>query len=80
MKLVQARVPDVEYDLLRRRAKAEGKTIQEWVRIALRERLLPDRVVPDDPLFLAFPLRKRRAGPMTNYAEEHDAVLYGESR
>lgn len=79
MKLVQARVPEVEYELLRRRAKAEGKTIQEWVRIALRERLLPDAIVPNDPNFLSFPLVRKGKGPLTDHASRHDELLYGRS-
>ncbi|MDE1822151.1 MAG: ribbon-helix-helix protein, CopG family [Euryarchaeota archaeon] len=77
MKLLQARLPEAEYELLRRKARAEGKTIQEWVRVALRERLLHDRVAPGDPAFLAFPLVERRRGAATNHAQHHDDLLYG---
>lgn len=77
MKLLQARVPEAEFEMLRRKAKAEGKTIQEWVRVALHERLLSARVVPNDQAFLAFPLLDRPKGARTNHAEHHDELLYG---
>ena len=79
MKLSQARVPETEYQLLRRRAKAEGKSLQEVVREALRARLLPDRIEPDDPLFGMLPLEPLR-GASQRIWEEHDRYLYGLER
>jgi Mobilization protein NikA len=79
MKLIQTRVPEAEYDLLRRKAKAEGKTMQEWIRAAIRDRLLPDEVDPNDPIFSAFPL-VRGKGPKVDVAERHDELLYGPLR
>jgi hypothetical protein len=79
MKLVQARVPEAEFEFLKRTARAEGKSMQDWVRAAIRDRLFPDTVDPTDPLFRAFPL-VRRSGPRTNVAEEHDEYLYGRRR
>jgi hypothetical protein len=79
MKLVQARVPEAEFEFLKRSARAEGKTMQEWVRAAIRERLFPDTVDPADPLFRGFPLVPR-SGPKTNIAEDHDEYLYGRRR
>ena len=76
MKLIQTRVPEAEYELLRRRARAEGKTLQEWIRGAIRSRLLPDEVDPRDPLFSGFPL-VRGKGPRVDVAERHDELLYG---
>ena len=76
MKLIQTRVPEAEYELLRRRARGEGKTMQDWIRAAIRAQLLPDQVDPTDPIFTAFPL-VRRKGPKTNVAERHDDFLYG---
>jgi hypothetical protein len=76
MKLIQTRVPEAEYDLLRRKAREEGKTMQEWIRVAIRARLLPDEVDPSDRLFTAFPL-VRRKGPKVDVAERHDEILYG---
>lgn len=79
MKLIQTRVPEVEYDLLRRRAKSEGKTMPEWIRAAIRSRLLPEEIDPEDALFRAFPL-VRRKGPKVDVAERHDELLYGPLR
>jgi Ribbon-helix-helix protein, copG family len=79
MKLIQTRVPEAEYDLLRRKAKAEGKTMQEWIRAAIRNRLLPDEVDSADPIFGAFPL-VRGKGAKVDVAERHDEFLYGPLR
>jgi hypothetical protein len=76
MKLIQARIPEAEYELLRRRARVEGTTMQEWIRKAIRAQLLPDQVDPADSLFTAFPL-VRGKGPKVNVAEHHDDILYG---
>jgi len=75
MKLIRTRVPEAEYELLRRRVRAEGTTIQEWIRGAIRARLLPDEVDPADPLFAGFPL-VRRKGPKVDVAGHHDEILY----
>lgn len=76
MKLIQTRIPEGEYDLLRRKARGEGKTMQDWIRGAIRAQLLPDKVDPTDPIFSSFPL-VRGKGPKSNLAEDHDEVLYG---
>jgi hypothetical protein len=78
MKLIQTRVPEAEYELLRWKARKEGKTMQDWIRGAIRAQLLPDKVDPTDPIFTAFPL-VRKKGPKTNVAERHDDFLYGRS-
>jgi hypothetical protein len=78
MKLIQTRVPEAEYDLLRRRARGEGKTMQDWIRAAIRAQLLPEKVDATDPIFTAFPLMRRK-GPKSNVAEHHDEILYGPS-
>jgi hypothetical protein len=78
MKLIQTRIPEAEYELLRRRARVEGTTMQDWIRKAIRAQLLPDDVDPTDPLFTAFPL-VRGKGPKVNVAERHDELLYGPS-
>jgi mobilization protein NikA len=79
MKLIQTRVSEAEYELLLRRAKSEGKTMQEWIRAAIRSRVLPDEVNPDDPIFHAFPL-VRGKGRKVNVAKRHDDFLYGPLR
>ncbi len=76
MKLVQARIPEAEFELLRRQAKSERTTMQEWVRRAIREKLLPDDVDPSDPIFSAFPL-VRGKGPKVDVSARHDEYLYG---
>jgi hypothetical protein len=76
MKLIQTRVPEAEYDLLRRTAKAERLTMQDWIRAAIRSGLMPEEVDPDDPIFSAFPL-VRGKGPDVDVAERHDELLYG---
>ena len=76
MKLIQTRIPEAEYELLKRNARTEGKTMQDWIRAAIREKLLPDKVDSSDPLFSGFPL-VRRKGPKVDVAERHDDLLYG---
>ncbi len=76
MKLVQARIPEAEFELLRRQAKSERTTMQEWVRRAIRERLLPDEVDPSDPIFSAFPLVRGKS-PRVDVSARHDEYLYG---
>ena len=53
--------------------------MQEWIRGAIRNRLLPDEVDSDDPIFRAFPL-VRGKGPKVDVAERHDEILYGPLR
>ena len=75
MKLVQTALPDDEYRLLRERANKDGKSMKQVVREALRAHLLPDRVNPDDPIFRAFPLIRRK-GRRTTGSLDHDRILY----
>jgi len=75
MKLVQTALPDDEYRLLRERANKEGKSMKQVVREALRAHLLPDRVNPDDPIFRAFPLIRRK-GRRTTGSLDHDRILH----
>lgn len=76
MKLIQTRVPDGEYEALRRAAEKEHRPMQDIIREALRARLLSDRYVPDDPLFSIFPLAKRKKGKVHWAGEDHDELLY----
>lgn len=80
MKLIQARIPEVEYELLRREAKRSGKTLQDVIREALRARLLDEKVDPTDPLLTGFPLFRSKDGRRARVAERHDDVLYGAAR
>lgn len=79
MKLVQTAVAEEEYQLLRERATKEGKSMKAVAREALRAHLLPDRVNPEDPVFHAFPLIRRK-GKTTWTSRDHDAELYPASK
>ncbi len=79
MKLVQTAVGEEEYQLLKQRATAEGKSMKEVAREALRAYLMPDRVNPQDPVFHAFPLIRKK-GRTTWGSRDHDKLLYGRSR
>ena len=79
MPLVQAVVPESEYDLLRQRARKEGKPMKAVIREALRAHLVPDTVDPDDPIFHLFPLQTRR-GRRRWTSRDHDELLYPERR
>jgi len=79
MKLVQARIPEAEYELLRREARRTGKSLQDIIREALRARLLDDTVESSDPLFGAFPLFRSKDGRKARISERHDEALYGTS-
>lgn len=78
IKLAQARIPEAEFELLRRQARSERTTMPEWVRRANREKLPPDEVDPSDPIFSAFPL-VRGKGPRVDVSTRHDDYLYGPS-
>lgn len=76
MKLIQTRVPENEYEALRKAAEKEHRTMQEIIREALKARLLSDRYVPGDPLFEVFPLSKAKKGKVHWASEDHDELLY----
>ncbi|HEV2317734.1 MAG TPA: hypothetical protein VGV89_09210 [Thermoplasmata archaeon] len=75
MPLVQAQVPQTEYDLLKRRARAEAKPMKAVIREALRAHLVPDTVDPQDPIFQAFPLQRKRGRKVWD-SRDHDELLY----
>lgn len=79
MPLVQTQVPQSEYDLLKRRAQAEGKPLKAVIREALRSHLLPDSVDSADPVFHMFPL-SRTKGRVHWASRDHDELLYPKSR
>ncbi|MCD6510471.1 MAG: hypothetical protein J7L11_08820 [Thermoprotei archaeon] len=79
MKVVQTKLTNIEYELLRRYAESKGLTIMEAVREIIRKSVLEDRVYPDDPIFVEKPAAKRR-GVMDRTSVEHDRVLYGENQ
>ena len=79
MPLVQTQVPQSEYDLLRRRARSEGKPLKAVIREALRAHLLPETVDPADPVFHIFPLQRKK-GPTHWTSRDHDDLLYPKGR
>ena len=79
MPLVQAQVPESEYDLLKRRAKEEKKPMRAVIREALRAHLMPDQVDASDPIFHVFPLEPRR-GKRHWDSRDHAEVLYPRRR
>lgn len=79
MRLVQTAIGEEEYQLLKQRALAEGKTLKAVARDALRAHLLPEIVDAKDPVFGAFPLIKKR-GKTTWASRDHDKILYGSPR
>jgi Ribbon-helix-helix protein, copG family len=79
MPLVQTIVPESEYNLLRQRARKEGKPMKAVIREALRAHLVPDLVDPADPIFRAFPLQKKK-GRVHWDSRDHDKLLYATRR
>ncbi len=79
MKVVQTRVSDTEYSVLVAYAKSRKSTIKDIVREAIRKLTIRDEVEPDDPLFQAFPLTRKKAR-MTDASEKADLYLYGWDR
>jgi len=77
MKLIQARIPEAEYELLRRKARRAGTPMQDVIREALRAHLLPDTVDPEDPIFQPLPVFRSKGGRKARASERHDEILYG---
>lgn len=76
MKLVQAKIPEAEYLLLKKKATDEHKTLQEVIRDALKSYLLSDSLDVKDPLFKAFPMTGETGGKEET-SIDHDIVIYG---
>jgi Ribbon-helix-helix protein, copG family len=79
MTVVQARLPELEYELLRKRARAERRPIQDVVREALRAHVLIDSVDPSEPIFRELAPRASRRG-RDRTSERVDELLYPSSR
>ncbi|MGB6441815.1 MAG: ribbon-helix-helix protein, CopG family, partial [Thermoplasmata archaeon] len=73
--LVQTNVPESEYDLLRQRARKEGKPMKAVIREALRAHRVPDTVDSTDPRFHMFPLQTQK-GRVRWSSRDHDELLY----
>lgn len=76
MKVVQTEVSETEYSLLAAYAKLHGKTLKDAVREAIRNLTLRDEVDPEDPIFRAFPLTKKKPR-WPDASEKVDVYLYG---
>ncbi len=72
MTVVQTRLPELEYELLRRRARSEHRPIQDVVRQAIREHVLKDTVDPSEPIFreLAHPSGRRGKDRSAQHVDE----------
>ena len=79
MTVVQARLTEVEYELLRRRARSEHRPIQEIVRAAIRAHVFVDTVDPNDPIFRELAPTKRPRG-RDRTSERVDDFLYPSGR
>lgn len=76
MRIVQTELSETEHALLEAYVKARGTTIKGAVRAAIRRLTLPDQVDPQDPIFKAFPLTRKK-GRITDGSENLDRHLYG---
>jgi hypothetical protein len=75
MTVVQTRLTELEYELLRKRARAEHRPIQEVVREAIRAHVLTDTVDPNEPIFRELAPRGSRRG-RDRSSERVDKLLY----
>jgi hypothetical protein len=75
MTVVQTRLPELEHDLLRNRARSEHRTIQDVVREAIRTYVLADSGDPTEPIFRELAHQTGRLGK-DRTAEHVDEVLY----
>lgn len=75
MTVVQTRLPELEYELLRKRARSEHRPIQDVVRSAIRDHILDDRVDPSEPIFRELAHQRGRRGK-DRTAERVDEILY----
>jgi len=75
MTVVQTRLPEMEYELLRKRARSERRPIQDVVREAIRAHILTDTIDPAEPIFRELAHQKGPRG-RDRTAEHVDEVLY----
>ncbi len=75
MTIVQTRLPELEYELLRRRARSERRPIQDVVRSAIRAHVLNDTVDASEPIFRELAHQKGSRGK-DRTAERIDELLY----
>lgn len=72
MKIVQTKLGDLEYSLLRQIATKKGSTIKDVVREAVEAYVLEEKVDSKDSLF-SHPVAKKGA---KNGSTKHDKYLY----
>jgi hypothetical protein len=75
MPLLKIIISKSEYDLLRQRARTEGKALKEVFREALRAHLAAGSVNSQDPIFNMFPLQTKK-GRKRWTSRDHDELLY----
>ena len=74
MKVVRTEIDEAEYNLLKRLADKEGKSIKELVREAIKKLLGEERINPNDPIFTEPPLIVEE-GLVEETSERHDKVI-----
>jgi hypothetical protein len=79
MTVVQTRLPEVEYDLLRKRARADSRPIQDIVRDAIRAPVLTEVVDPNEPIYRELAPRGSRRG-RDRTSERVEEILYPPNR
>lgn len=77
MKVVQTKLNSLEYEQLRRYAKAKGLTITEALRKIIREHVIEEGLNLDSPIFTQGPVVKKK-GITDRTSVEHDNILYGD--
>lgn len=79
MKVVQTELSDSEHKLLEDYSKRNSKTIKQVVKDAIRNTVIQDSVLPDDPIF-TLPPSAKKTGKSEDTSTKHDAYLYGAKR
>ena len=74
MKIVQAKLSDVEYKMLEEYARKSGKSIKEVVHEAILKFIT--KISPEDSIFTQPPAASK-TGKHEKTSEQHDKILYG---
>jgi len=77
MKVVQTKLNNIEYEMLRKYAEARGLTITEALREIIRKVVIEEKINENDPIFVEEPAAKK-TGRIDRTSEEHNKVLYGD--
>ncbi len=73
MKIVQTKIGDAEYNLLKKKTIEKGSTIQDLLRDAIKQYIVQEVVNPNDPLF-SEPVAETGA---KDGSIRHNKYLYG---